>query len=229
MSAFDAVCFDLDSTLCVSEQSDAEIHQAVFDRCGVDPFFSPADVRAVDAAELPTAESDREFYESLYREVCESVGGDPAHAPDLAAATVEVVDPAAVTFREGAREALDRARERYDVGLITNGGEATQSAKLEALGIADAFDATVFCDPTDGVAPKPDPTPFERALAALDAPPERTLYVGDSHAADVVGAHEAGLRSAWIPLVRHDAAPATDPDPAPTHRLESMTDLAAVL
>ena len=229
MSEFDAVCFDLDSTLCISEQSDADIHDAVFERCEVEPFFSPADVRAVDSAELPTAHSDREYYENLYRAVCADIGGDPTHAPVLAEATVEVVDQTAVTFRDGAREALDHARERYDVGLITNGGAATQSTKLERLGIADAFDATVFCDPANGVEPKPDPTPFERALSALDARPERTLYVGDDHGADVVGAHQVGLRSAWVPCVRHDDTDLGDPEPAPTHRLDSMAKLPSVL
>jgi len=229
MGAFDAVCFDLDSTLCVSEQSDADIHAAVFDRVDPDPFFAPADVRAVDATELPTAHSDREFYEHLYRAICADVGGDPAHAPALAAATVDVVDETAVTFRQGAREALAHVRDRYEVGLVTNGGEAAQTAKLERLGVADAFDATVFCDPSAGVEPKPATEPFERALAALDAAPERTLYVGDSHGADVVGAHRAGLRSAWVPLVRHDSAPPADPDPAPTHRLDGMAELPSVL
>ncbi|WP_135363913.1 HAD family hydrolase [Halosimplex halophilum] len=229
MGEFDAVCFDLDSTLCVAEQSDAEIHAAVFDRVGLDPLFSPADVRAVDATDLPTAHSDREFYEHLYRAVCADVGADRAHAPELAEATVEVVDETAVSFREGAREALDHVRERHEVGLVTNGGEATQTAKLERLGVADAFDATVFCDPANGVEPKPDTEPFERVLADLDAPAGRTLYVGDSHGADVVGAHAAGLHSAWVPLVRHDAAPPADPDPAPTHRLDGMAELPDVL
>jgi putative hydrolase of the HAD superfamily len=229
MGEFDAVCFDLDSTLCVSEQSDDEIHAAVFDRVEPDPFFSPADVRAVDGADLPTAGSDRAFYEHLYRAVCADVGGDPAHAPELAAATVDVVDETAVTFREGARAALDHVRDRYDVGLVTNGGEATQTAKLERLGVADAFDATVFCDPENGVDPKPDTEPFERALADLDAAPGRTLYVGDSHGPDVVGAHRAGRHTAWVPLVRHGEAPAQSTHPAPTHRLDGMAELPDVL
>ncbi|MFB6173932.1 MAG: HAD family hydrolase [Halobacteriales archaeon] len=229
MGEFDAVCFDLDSTLCVAEQSDREIHAAIFDRVGVEPFFEPADVRAVDAAELPTAHSDREYYEHLYRAVCASVGADTGLVEDLAAATVEVVDDDAVAFREGAREALAYARERSDVGLVTNGGEATQSAKLERLGIADAFDATVFCDPTAGVDPKPAPEPFEMALAALDADPDRTLYVGDTHGADVVGAHRAGLQSAWVPLDRHGTGYPEDPDPAPTYRLDSPGELPRVL
>ncbi|WP_436926455.1 HAD family hydrolase [Halosimplex amylolyticum] len=229
MSDVDAVCFDLDTTLCVGEQTDADVHGAVFDRVDVDPFFSIADVRAVDSADLPTAHSDREFYEHLYRAVCEDVGGDPAHAPALAEATVDVVDETAVTFREGAREALEHVAGRYEVGLITNGAEETQTAKLERLGIGDAFDVTVFCDPAAGIEPKPDPAPFERALAALDASPDRTLYVGDSHSCDVVGAHAAGLQSAWVPPDRDHQEVVPDPDPAPTHRLESMATLSSLL
>lgn len=229
MGEYDAVCFDLDSTLSVSEQSDADIHAAVFDRVDVDPFFSPADVRAVDSTDLPTAHSDREFYEHLYRAICADVGGDPSLTPALAEATVDVVDETAVRFREGAEEALTYAGERYDVGLITNGGEAGQRAKLERLGIADAFDATVFCHPGDGVEPKPDPAPFERALDALHARAERTLYVGDQHAADVVGAQNVGLDAAWVPLVRHGSAHPDDPAPAPTYRLDSMAEVSTIL
>lgn len=224
-----AVCFDLDRTLCIPDQADADIHAAVFERVDVEPFFTPADVRAVDPEDLPTAHSDREYYEHLYRAIADDVGGDPAHAPPLAEATVEVVDETAVSFRDGAREALDYVRDRYEIGLITNGGEERQSAKLERLGIDDAFDVTVFCDPAGGIEPKPDPAPFERALAALDAPPEQTLYVGDWHGGDVVGAHRAGLQSAWVPLDRpHEEIPA-DPVPEPTYRLDSMADVPSVL
>jgi len=229
MPAQDAVLFDLDSTLCVSEQSDHDIHEAVFDRVDVDPFFSPADVRGIDPDDVPTASTDRGYYEGLYRAVAGDVGGDPAHAPELAAATVEVVDETAVRFREGAERALAEARERHDLGLVTNGGEATQAAKLERLGIADAFDATVFCDPQAGTPPKPDPAPFRQALTALDTTPERAVYVGNSHGHDVVGAERAGIASVWAPFERpHETVP-EDPDPAPTYRLDSLADLSTVL
>ena len=229
MPARDAVLFDLDSTLCVSEQSDHDIHEAVFERVDVEPFFSPADVRAVDGDDVAVAESKRGYYENLYRAVAADVGSDPSHAPDLAEATVGVVDETAVRFREGAERALEYARERYDVGLVTNGGEAVQTGKLDRLGIADAFDATVFCDPGAGTPPKPDPAPFREALTALDAEPERTVYVGNSHGHDVVGAERASIASVWVPFERpHETVPA-EPDPAPTHRLESLTDLSAVL
>jgi putative hydrolase of the HAD superfamily len=227
----DAVLFDLDSTLCVSERSDHEIHEAVFDRVDAEPFFSPADVRAVDSEDLPTAHSDRGFYENLYAAVTADVGRDPGEIPlgELAAATVEVVDETAVTFRDGGREALEYARERGPVGLVTNGGETNQRAKLEQLGIADAFDATVFCDPAAGVHPKPHPAPFRRALDGLNATPERSVYVGDSLGADVAGANDLGMTSVWVPFERpHEDLPA-DPDPEPTYLLDSPAELPDVL
>lgn len=229
MGAIDAVCFDLDSTLCLPEQTDAAIHDAIFERVDCEPFFTPADVRAVDPEDLPTAESDREYYEFLYRDIVGDAHPKGNVLPDLAAATAEVVDPTAVRFRDGAESVLARARDRYDVGLITNGSEKRQSAKLARLGIDDAFDVTVFADPADGVEPKPDPRPFEIALDAIDATPERTLYVGNWHGGDVVGAHTAGLQSVWVPYERpHETIP-EDPEPEPTYRLDSMAALRRLL
>lgn len=233
MPSVEAVCFDLDDTLCRADQSDHEIHRAVFERAGIDPLFTPADLRAVDPDEIPIAESQSEFYTNLYRATISRLENDdvvdPSLLVELGEITTEVVDETAVSFRPGAREALEYARGRYDVGLITNGGEEIQVAKLETLGIPDVFDVTVFCDPRSGIDPKPASVPFERALSELAASPERTMYVGDSYGEDVVGAHGAGLRSVWAPPGRsHEEYPA-DPDPSPTHRLESMTELSTVL
>ena len=44
---------------------------------------------------------------------------------------------------------------------------------------------------------KPDPRIFSDAIAALDLPPERIAYVGDSYVNDVGGARAAGL----VPLL----------------------------
>jgi putative hydrolase of the HAD superfamily len=59
----------------------------------------------------------------------------------------------------------------------------------EGLGVpvAAVVDSTVV-----GVA-KPDPRIFEIALAAVEAPPQRTIHVGDSLLADVAGAMAAGI------------------------------------
>jgi HAD superfamily hydrolase (TIGR01509 family) len=233
MSPPRSVCFDLDSTLCLSTQSDHEIHEEVFDRVGIEPLFSPGDVRAVDTTTLDAAESDTEFYTNLYRAAVQQSterGIEPSLLADLAEITTDVVDETAVRFREGAESALQYAREQYDeVGLITNGGEQTQTAKLETLGIDGDFDVTVFCDPSEGIRPKPATEPFELALSELNATPEQTVYIGDTHSSDVVGAHRAGLQSVWAPVDRPHEQTVADPEPVPTYRLDSIGDLPTVL
>jgi FMN phosphatase YigB (HAD superfamily) len=234
MSAPAALCFDLDSTLCVSTQSDHEIHEAVFERAGIEPLFSPGDVRAVDSTEVTPAESDAEFYTNLYRATVQQLSSmpavDQAVLDELGQITSEVVDETAVSFRAGAESALAYACNHYDeVGLITNGSRETQTAKLQQLGIESVFDVRVFCDPSAGIDPKPAVEPFELALSELDAVAGQTVYVGDSHSADVVGAHEAGLQSVWVPPDRsHESLP-RDPEPIPTHHLDSLADLPTVL
>lgn len=223
----EAVVFDLDNTLCVPTQDDEAIHEAVFERVGVDPFFEPADLYAVDFDGLDEPDSQRDHYEQMYAAAADVAGSDPEAETVTAAAeaTLDVLDSEAVTFRPCAEAALVHAREEYTVGLLTAGSESTQTEKLAALGIRDAFEAAVFCGPDDDVETKPDPEPFERLLSELGVAPERAVYVGDRHDGDVVGAHNAGMHSVWVPVGDGPAAV----DPEPTHRLNSMKELPDVL
>lgn len=227
MTDFEAVVFDLDGTLAVPDQNYERLLATAFERAGVEPLFGVGDLDAVDTAALPTARSDREFHENLFRAGAEVAGSDPGEGvvAVVADAYLDAVDPAAVSFRPGAREALATARERYDVALVTNGGEATQVPKLQRLGIADAFDAEVYCDPAAGVEPKPDPTPLRMAVDELGVAAADAVKVGDTLAADVAGAHNAGMRSAWVP--QGEVLP--DPEPAPTRVFESMQAFADLL
>ncbi len=47
---------------------------------------------------------------------------------------------------------------------------------------------------------KPAPIMFEKALQELDTRPENALMVGDTYAADIVGAHGVGVRGVLIDL-----------------------------
>lgn len=233
MAAIDAVCFDLDGTICVSEQTDDAFLDAVFGRAGVDPLFTAADLRAIEPGDIEPAANITAFYTNLYREAVRrsdvDIPADSGLVDELGRVAGKLYDETAVTFREGADELLAHARDRYDVGLITNGTRRTQQAKLDALGIADAFDVTVICDPAHGISGKPAREPFERALAELATPAETTIHVGNSHGEDVVGAHNAGLQSVWAPTGRpHEEYPA-DPDPAPTYRVDTLADLFSII
>ncbi|MFG2425229.1 HAD family hydrolase [Streptomyces sp. NPDC048448] len=91
---------------------------------------------------------------------------------------------------------LERLALRYRLGVVTNGDRATQHAKLGHAGLDGAFE-TVVCALDTG-ARKPDPAPFLHACSDLSVAPEQCLYVGDSWANDVVGAHGAGMHPVWI-------------------------------
>jgi hypothetical protein len=74
-------CFDLDRTLCVSDQNDDAIHDAIFARIDPAPFFTPEDVFSVTPDELPEWDTETERFRLLYREICERKGIDPASKP----------------------------------------------------------------------------------------------------------------------------------------------------
>jgi len=225
MVNIDAVCFDLDGTLCVDDQTDEEIYDAIIDRVEAPAFFDLDDLYAVDYDALPEANSDREHHENVYRAIAQNVGADPRHAPALAEATLEVRDRTAVSFRDGAREALEYVQERYSAGLITAGTEEAQLPKVETLGVRDSFDVIVCCGHGTGIESKPDPEPFEIAIDELETSPERSIYVGNRHDGDVVGPDHAGMQTAFVP--EEDGS--SNPDPEPTYRLSSMHELTDIL
>ena len=72
---------------------------------------------------------------------------------------------------------------------------------------------------------KPNPGIFAPALQALDLPPERVLYVGDSQEDDIIGAKRAGLPVAW--LNRDGAKRKEMPDP--DYIIESLDELTEIL
>lgn len=220
----DTVLFDLDSTLCRSTQDDQRIHTQAFARAGVEPFCTPGDVRAVTST-ITDADTDHEFFRQVFERAAVRASAGPIDAEALAEATVELRDPTAVEWRPGAKVALDRARKRANVGLITNGTRKTQRAKLDTLGIADTFETIVYA--ADRTEPKPSPAPFETALAEIGASADSALYVGNDYRADVIGAKRAGLAACWIPSERDLDAP-VDPTHVPDYRFASPMELTTI-
>lgn len=86
---------------------------------------------------------------------------------------------------------LGRLRNRYRLGLVSNGSRETQRAKLRALGIEAYFDPVLISGEV-GVQ-KPEPEIFWMAADYWQLPKEAILFVGDDEAADVQGATNAGL------------------------------------
>lgn len=119
----------------MSEQSDHEFHTEVFERAGVDAIFSPTDLRAIDPDDIEPAEDITEFYTNLYRAAVDnidaSIDPDSPLIEELGEAAGDLYDPTAVTFRQGAREALEYVRERYkvDSSQTKNGTHRRRSSR----------------------------------------------------------------------------------------------------
>ena len=82
------------------------------------------------------------------------------------------------------------------IGVITNGEDGPQRAKLAALGLDHRVDPVV-CSGAVGVV-KPDPRIFAIACADAGVPADRACYVGDRLHTDAIGAAHAGLRGIWL-------------------------------
>jgi HAD superfamily hydrolase (TIGR01509 family) len=219
VTAYDAVLFDLDGTLCQRTQDTGQLYRRAFQRVGVDPFGEPESLW--ESLDGPPDHDDRVGYIGAGFARLAARHDRPEVDPlALAAALTDLVDDSQVTLRAGAETALESARTTGAVGLVTNGPERRQRVKLDALGITDQFDARVYA--FDLPRRKPHADPFDRALSALESAPDRALYVGNSLAYDVAGAHNAGLAAAWL----------RDGDPAPydpAYVLESIADVASIL
>lgn len=136
-----------------------------------------------------------------------------------------------VTWFDDVAPALARLAARGPLLAVSNG-----NAELGPTGLAPWFAGSVSAR-SAGVA-KPDARIFHAACAALGCAPHEVMHIGDDWAADIRGARQAGLHTAWVrrPALPHDASvmlvthERAEPDgaaPPPGHHLE-VSDLLAL-
>lgn len=193
LPAISAVLFDLDDTLHDRAGSLAAFladqhHRRFAGRIGLDVF-----VRRFLALDANGASPKSEVYPALLAEF----GWDLREADRLVGDYAEGFQ-AFARPRPGARAALASLRALgLRLAVVSNGWTRFQRATLDALDLGQALDAVLISE-AEGVR-KPDPRIFRRAAERLDAPPEACLFVGDNPRADIGGARDAGMRTAWIP------------------------------
>ena len=87
--------------------------------------------------------------------------------------------------------ALESLRQHFKLIAVTNG-----NANLEKIGIRHLFQDVVTA--ASAGAAKPARRIFDAAVLAGGAHAAQTLHVGDHPEFDVNGAHDAGLKTAWV-------------------------------
>ncbi|MDR8410096.1 HAD family hydrolase [Nonomuraea sp. 3-1Str] len=110
------------------------------------------------------------------------------------------------------------ALEGFRLGVLTNGSQRMQEAKVRAIGL-DGRVGPVLTGEVLGGSYKPARACYTAAAEALGLAPGEVLLVGDDVVNDVTGPAAAGMRSVW--LDRHG----TEPPPDGFPRITSLTEL----
>lgn len=102
----------------------------------------------------------------------------------------------AFAFYPGIEAFLAEARSLFTLVVITNGPEFSQIPKVQAVNMADHVDHIII----GGQEPeqKPAPSIFTKALRLAGCEAHEAIHVGDSLAADIVGANNSAITSVWI-------------------------------
>lgn len=222
-----AVLFDLDGTLLDHQAASSAAAGSWLSSYGIGrtrieaaiPYWFELEQRhypAWRAGEISFQEQRRRRTRDFFHAV-----GITVQAADLDAVFAEYLtryEAAWAAFDDAAPALLRIAAAGLRIGVLTNGDQAQQTAKLAAIGLLD------HCGPVLASsllpAAKPDPRAFTEACRRLNVDPARALMVGDNYEVDVLGALAAGLSAVHLDRSADSSAPDSD-------RIGTLHDLLA--
>lgn len=102
-------------------------------------------------------------------------------------------------------DVLQYLKPQYRLHIITNGFHQVQDRKLQGSGIADFFRVVINSEKA-GVK-KPNPYIFQLALREAGVAPERSLMIGDSLEADILGARAVGFHTLFFNCYGEETKP----------------------
>jgi len=105
---------------------------------------------------------------------------------------------------DDAEEVLDYLSKKYLLHIITNGFHEVQNLKLKNSGISKYF-RTVTTSEEVGLK-KPNPVIFKTALEKAVAQPKKSIMIGDTFEADILGAESVGMETIFYNY-RNDKVP----------------------
>lgn len=190
-------------TELVSSQRDgqgASLDASLFGQLWMERDRALVDVMRFSRQQFPTAA--KQAYEELARR--------SGIVPD-AAVSQQVYDLAATVFTRPSGEipaaapALKRLRKTHRLVLLTKGEDDIQQARIDLSGLRGFFAPEDII-----VVGKKKPETFASIAAARGYAPKDAISIGNSPAADIVPALQAGLAAVWIPadtFVENDDKP----------------------
>ncbi len=193
-----AITLDLDDTLWAIQPVILRAERKLWSWLGehfprITETFSPEETYEL-REEVMQKHWDRSHdFRFLRRTVLEHMAQSVGYSCDLVDDAFDVFDRARndVEIFPDVLPALETLSVHFSLVAITNG-----NADLQRIGIRQLFHDVVTA--VDVGAAKPAPPIFLEAVKRAGVRAEETLHVGDNPEIDIVGAREAGLRTAWI-------------------------------
>ena len=127
-------------------------------------------------------------------------------------------------FIEGAEEVVKYLQASYRLGVVTNGLQQVQRARLKRSGIEEKFDVIVISEEIGSA--KPQKSYFDEAFRRMNQPSlEKVLIVGDNLTSDIKGGIDYGIDTCWY---NHDKVK-DDMGITPTIEIEDLKALIYIL
>jgi putative hydrolase of the HAD superfamily len=224
-SPIEAVLFDFGGTLDADGVRWAVRFHEAYRRAGgsldlpaFEPLFRESDGRLARHPGIRSAG----FTETVHLQ-CALLAGLIPESRDLAWDLIgQLFCAEAIAIVRRNQTTLEQLGRRWRLGVVSNFTGNLQPC-LEELGLSHHF--MVVIDSALHGREKPDPHPFQAALAALETTPAASWMIGDNPEADVRPALTLGMRACWL----------TDPlrtaprGLVPTARIAHLPELAGAL
>ena len=235
---FDAVVFDLDSTLTDTHRYPIQASMWLLRESGIQSEeIASHYLRSLVARYRMAIQSIAEgsAYRPPFDIVKEAMGMslediDYDNNPLLVEEATRIFKQLHVelsTVYPGVEPVLSRMRRRgIRMGVLSNSFEGHADVILRKLGIGEYFDAVVDCGLVR--AYKPMPQPFEKTLELLGVEARDALCVGDEYYADIVGANLVGMATIWINSREsslQDLVSKYGPETSPDYVLDSVAEM----
>ena len=104
-----------------------------------------------------------------------------------------------IKLAEDVKSLLEKLKEIYSLGIVTDGYFEVQKKKVQALKLEELFDSIIYTDKYGREYWKPNVYGYKLALEELKILlPEQAVYIGDNPYKDFIGAKKIGITTVRI-------------------------------
>lgn len=132
--------------------------------------------------------------DKVFERFCDKYKLDMNLPPILCEKFIDAFGSYAVLF-ESTTHVLTELRNKYKLGIVTNGQSSVQNKKMDTVNIREHVDFVLVGGDYIG---KPHPIMYEEAIKRMNLKAEEVVFVGDIFQTDIIGAKRFGMTPIWI-------------------------------